>query len=850
MSRNNTHNIHTSRRRLLALALTTSMITPMSVQAEEAGDDDTFTLEEIIVTAQKREQALQDAPIAITALGGEALKMRGLVSITDMAKYTPNFVVSEQPGSSNASAIFTIRGATTNDILISSDNAVAIYIDGVAASKSIGVNFDLADIERIEVLRGPQGTMFGKNSVGGAISVISKKPTGELGMEATITGGSDNLRSAKGHLNLPAIGTSGEGLGILSVKLSGLIRKRDGLFGSTEPGVEDYNNLDRHGFRAYASWEMNDRFSINYIFDTSKATENSTAFQITNPLSLPFIDSFSAAAAFASEDRLDNLSGVPLATLNDGTPFQDSLFSNSKASGHNITAKFALTDNIEIKWISGFRKTEVNNAVDLDATPLNIAQFTLDYELNQESHELQIGGATDDDAFTYVVGAYLFKEDGSEDALNHMFLGAQENRSHLAIDNKGTAIYGQVEWVPDFVDGKLTITLGARVSKDDREATKTQNSVAMLQAASLVCDDGEGQDPCILFDAAPGMAELVDAGLPAGFGLFVNQPAMSVVMPGDSGACTSFDPGMPIMVSTPGGNFPTGNVAPGIPCLAITSFSATHNLEDLGIDRTFLSTNLTIQYQWTDDVKTYVKYATGYRAPGFNGRAAVASAFETPFGREELKSYEAGLKAKVFDNSVHYNLAVFYSDYKDRLRTIFVPASGSNQIFNALKAKLLGFEGEVVAMLSRNLTVNLGYGYLNGSSETDPDAIARLGFDIPSADDHLIHAPSHTLSGGVQWDQDLSIGSLTVRVDFRYKSEDFMTPSNNIELFSEDGFVTLDARISWQDIEVGRSTFDLSLWAKNLTDTKYRSMGIDFQLYLGNNYGAPRTWGLDLTARF
>ncbi len=832
---------------ILATAMSSAMILPTSlVNAQEGAN---LMLEEIVVTSQKREQSMQEAPLAITAITAEGLELRGVVNIGDMAKYTPNLVVSENPGSGNSSSIFSIRGATTNDILISADNAVAVYVDGVVASKSVGSNFDLAEIERIEVLRGPQGTLFGKNSVGGAISVISKKPTGEFGLEATLSGGSDNLKGGKFHLNLPAAGEVGEGMGSLAIKVSGLIRERDGLFGSTE-GIEDgFNNVDRNGVRFSSRWELNESFSVDYIYDRSKATENQTQFQITEGAALGSIASFAAAAPFASSERLDSVSGSPLALMNDGTPFQDGLYSNSKNSGHNVTANFSLNENLEIKYIFGKRETEVSNAIDLDATPLPIAHFTLDYDLSQESHEIQLLGSNESETLHYVFGAYKFEENGYEDALQHLFLGSQENTSHLAIDNAGEALYGQVDWTP--ID-KLTVTLGLRLSKDDREATKDMQTTAVLQAASMHCDVGEGQNPCVFFDAAPGMAELVNSN-PALQGAYViGNPTPSIILPGGDGVCTSFAPGMPLWFDHPlFGTVPTGSTVPGIPCLGISSFNATHSLKDQNIDRTFLARNLTLQYQWTEDMNTYMRYATGFRSPGFNGRAGVASSFAKPYERQETSSIELGLKATAMEGRVRYNAAIFREKSKNGLRTLFVPETASNQVFNAASAKKWGVEAEFTVAATENLTLNFAYGYLNVSQTTDLEAIEALGLTPPAnLDDVNVHAPKHTGSAGLQWDQDLKNGSLTARVDWSYKSKEYMTPSLVADIFAQKAYSTMDARISWRNIEIGRGQFDLSVWGKNITDTKYRTMGVDFQLFQGNNYGAPRTWGMDLTTRF
>jgi iron complex outermembrane receptor protein len=194
--------------------------------AIEAGRDtmSESTIEEIVVTARKREESVQDVPISIAAYTGDPLEARGITQIDRLATFTPNLVYQNNPGLSgaaNSSTIF-IRGVGQSDFLGSIDPGVGLYVDGVYIARSLGAVLDLLDVERIEVLRGPQGTLFGRNTIGGAVSLTSQKPEFQLGGRAVLLYGDDNRFEAKGMVNVPFSDT-------FAVRLAASSATRDGF---------------------------------------------------------------------------------------------------------------------------------------------------------------------------------------------------------------------------------------------------------------------------------------------------------------------------------------------------------------------------------------------------------------------------------------------------------------------------------------------------------------------------------------------------------------------------------------------------------------------------------------------
>lgn len=225
----------------------------------------------IIVTAQKRAQNVQEVPIAISAITGDYLTSRDITSIDSLGAVAPNVKFERGPGSTTIAQI-AIRGSVTINPAVTWEPAVGLYLDGVYIAKNQGAIFDVADLERIEVLRGPQGTLYGRNSLAGAVNLITAKPNGELGGKFELSYGIFNYKRAKAVLNLPA-------LGALSVKLSGQVTKRDGFynivsnpFPAASPFVQpatskDAQSLNSKSFMAQARLEATNNLTFDYSYD-------------------------------------------------------------------------------------------------------------------------------------------------------------------------------------------------------------------------------------------------------------------------------------------------------------------------------------------------------------------------------------------------------------------------------------------------------------------------------------------------------------------------------------------------------------------------------------------------------
>lgn len=425
-------------------------------------------IEEVVVTAQKREENLQQTPISIAVLGSMDLEKQGISNLGDFASgVIPSLRVAPTSGRTSSMTV-AMRGLSPGDPMeIALDPVVGIYLDGVYLGRVQGLGTAMLDLERIEVLRGPQGTLFGRNAVGGAISMVSKRPTGEFGLDVTAGIRNYNGRNAKINLDLPEVAG-------FSVKVTGALDKRDGWVENSLQGAEDWYSVDRHGVRASVLWQPADQFSVLYAYDDSrdKSTIGYAQIDHLEPGAAPLPPIFALETRRVRHGR----AGVPLEP------------SVGEVSGHSLDATWDLTDQLTLRSISSYRKlsqTQFDNSGMLLIPYMPNGVFSrLSYaevKQDQYSQEFQLLGTFDN--FNFIVGAFYFKEDAenlAHSAFTAMFnadgtdytllpfsLGGPafpERSSYL--EGRSKAIFGQGTY--GFLDDRLRLTLGLRWTSDDK----------------------------------------------------------------------------------------------------------------------------------------------------------------------------------------------------------------------------------------------------------------------------------------------------------------------------------------------------------------------------------------------
>lgn len=432
---------------------------------------------DIVVTAQRREQNLQEVPIAVSAVSSEFLEQRNVTSIEQLGSIAPN--VKIERGSSNSTvALISIRGSTTLNPALTWEPAVGLYMDGVYLGKAQGSFFDVADLERVEVLRGPQGTLYGRNTLAGAINIIPKKPTGEFGVSAQATYGNYDYWQGRASVDLPSFGP-------FSVKLSGQIAKRDGFVKLTPPpgGADtEAQNLDSKSGMVQVRFEPTSRLMFDYTFDYSEIDQNPAYTQPFRFYPGGIFDPTSPIYSGIPYDQFVNRS------IQKPGSYDTDIYEKSKVVGHALTALLDLGDIGELKSITAHRKVDFDDQLDLDGSPLPLAQSGRDSSYEFFSEELQLSGQMD--RLNYVFGLYYSKDKGSTSNPQSFFFGSNVFDSRYGFDTRTFAAYGQVDY--EIVD-RLTLTGGLRYTHEKKGISRFQavNGVVNLDYPKGTLDDAK-----------------------------------------------------------------------------------------------------------------------------------------------------------------------------------------------------------------------------------------------------------------------------------------------------------------------------------------------------------------------
>ena len=713
-----------------------------SQMATTAPNPSVVSVGEVVVTAQRREERLQDVPIAVSAINSEAMVKAGVYSAGDLRPGLVPSLVTTRYATSNALQI-TIRGIGTTDPRQATKEApTAVYIDGVYMARVQGLGIDLAAPERIEVLRGPQGQLFGRNAEGGAIQIITRKPTGKYGVDATAELGNYDQRRFVAHLNLPEVAGFSVLFDLLSNNHAGYThaqpRQGNLLY------QQDFDRTEDVGYRWAVRWAPVQGVTIDYAYDYIRSHYTSPLYVLEN----------ATAPASPSTPVSDTYPRDTPRPLYNAPAY-------GRVKGHTLTAAWDVSPNITLKAIGAYRWNYDDGGNQLGQTANAsgvISQALLDE--SQKSLELQAIGSYERLKFT--TGLFFFREDALDDreslisivndvAVNPIVV--PNSRTRQTAISKSYAAYGQATYVPPLLGDRLELTAGLRYTHDRKDMQR--------QIGSPV----------------------------------------------------------------------------GAPYPRNAQFRASR------VDPAF-----TVKMNWTPTVNTYLRYATAYRGGGIS----VRSVFINPFGQEEIKSLEAGLKSDLFDRRVRFNAALYanrVTGYQiDVQESPLLSPSITTTINAPVTFKTQGFEGEVTIVPTRNLTIGLNYSYGH--------------YSLPAFDNPLTPAVDITKfiavgfpknSGGLTVDyveplpMDLA---LAFHIDHQRAgkySETALIPPGL--LFAETNL--WNGRIALQNIRVGGGELEIAAWVRNA----FNNNDIAFQ-FQGANGGtaavltAPRTYGVDLRAHW
>jgi iron complex outermembrane receptor protein len=415
-------------------------------------------LEEIVVTAQKYSQKIQATPLSITAFSAADLQNMGFTNFADLTNKVPSLAITPYAYAGSILEVF-IRGVGQSDVVnISRDPGVGIYLDDVYLARSTALTTDLGDIERVEVLRGPQGTLYGRNTIGGAIKFVSGAPTGVFDAKESIDAGNFGYVRTLTSVDLPEYAG-------FSLKATFVKSDIDGWVGNSGTGGS-FDAKDEEGYRLAMRWKASDDVTIDYAFDY--ATQHGTPGYLQHGYDYPLQDYPGVTDTSPLQlNRVDHA----------WRPIDLTLKDDFKDYGHALTVAWDAADQLTVKSVTAFRESDSNFALDT-AEAFNTPQIEY-YVLaeRQFSEELIVNGASDDLALKYTAGALGFVESGSQTYgfINNPFITHLPRLSDLALvsgaaRNRSAGLYANVTWTPPILDDRLSITLGGRYSWDWRYA--------------------------------------------------------------------------------------------------------------------------------------------------------------------------------------------------------------------------------------------------------------------------------------------------------------------------------------------------------------------------------------------
>lgn len=788
-----------------ALTFVGLSLAPASPVMAQSAQGEAGVLEEIVVTARKREESLQDTPISITAFSERGLLDRGITDLAGLGEFTPNLVfdhTSAIAATSSAAAIY-IRGIGQIDWALPTDPGVGLYLDGVYIARTIGGVMDVLEVERIEVLKGPQGTLFGRNTIGGAISVTTKKPDiSDFFGSAEVTTGRYNRIDTRVYLNAP-LGDKA------AVSVAASRKERGGFVKNVNPGVPDLGDENALSFRVAARFLPSDRVTVDISFDYTREREAPAPFVLLDVQEFGFFTLVTNGAIFPINThgrQVDAVCAVPFdpAGLTNPTCFNDQwvLGPFKTASTHTSFNPFVNTilgrpmtpeadldlwgvsgdiswevaDWLTIRNIAAYRSVWGFWARDIDHSPGLFLQTVNDYEQTQFTEELQFLGNHLDGRLNWIGGVYYFTEDGCH--LDVVELPGAVFDSGGCIDNSNVAIFGQATY--NLTD-KLAVTGGFRWTDETKK---------FFPESTVGQDDG--------------------LGIPAGV------PVLPFVARGDE-ICSS-------------------DLDVQLACLTTSKIDPLFN----------------VAYNWTDDVMTYFTFSTGFKGGTFTQRVFPPRPDVPAASPEKVETFEIGFKSTMANRRVRFNGAFFFTDYTDLQVNVFErtsPDAPETEIGivtrNAAQAEIKGFELELFALVTDNTTLEVGVGYLDADYTEIDGAAAAAGLTLESK---LVNTPKWTINVGLSHIFEVANGWLVVpRVDWSYTDE-IANDGLNTPLLIQDGYSVLNLRMRVEDPD---GKWELGAGVQNVTNTIYLVAGDNSQDGVTEgSFGRPREWFLSVKRKF
>ena len=798
----------------VALLLLSQLGFPVLAQTGGSGAaelrEEELALEEVLVTASRRVESLQEVPMSVSAFSEDFFIDSGVTSLNALEQYTPNLRITTATDSRSTS--IRIRGIGSVGSNSGVDPSVGLFIDGVYQGRSGMSISDLVDVRRVEVLRGPQGTLYGKNTSAGAISVITNLPTTDFESMAELTYDSNEQFELRGMVNIP-FGSSGHG-----VRLSGFGIDGDHRFDNTFTG-EGVNDASKWGGRARFLFDLQGEKGsggfgeLLFTLDYTEEDTDCCAFAVIDYNGLSTLNAPATNQPSAEWQAMLGLNeeGKPILAYtafedSEGfsppvpDPFDDDYWFDSEnrnkveVGGISVEWNRELANSSAVTFLNAWRHYESDSAFDGDFTAYNAVESTTDVELDQYSSELRItspGGET----FDYLGGLYAYYSEfdsigtfsqkkslvNNVRILGDLTLGFFFPDGTVNVDTNdytttSLAAFGQLTW--NYSD-KVSATLGLRYTYEEKEREGSQ-----ITTPSFFMDLPPVAGPDIFYDSSRSDSDI--------------------------------------------------------------------------------SPSLNLRYFFNPDVMGYALVSRGFKSGGFNQRREVSGS-DGEFDEEISTNYELGWKSTFGDRRLQFNGTLFYVDYEDFQSQTF--DGTSVRVTNAGNLESYGTELELVFIPAANFTLGTAVGYNkaeygsfdNGQCTTEqafykfyiedgaqtgsPGTSSNCTQDL--AGEPLANAPEWTVSSYAQYDRELgSKLTLVARFEHSYIDSYFLEEDLDPHL-KNDAVNLLNLRLSLGSLS---RTWEVALWGRNILDEEYYVFGLDIPT-LGGYAGvvAPQaTYGVTL----
>ncbi|MGC6475338.1 MAG: TonB-dependent receptor [Parvibaculales bacterium] len=865
----------------LALGFTGTMVSSHAIA------QDGRVIDNIIVTAQKKEESLQNVPISISAFDTEALEVRDIQGFEDISEFTPGLFT--YPAAANPNGIrISIRGVGTIDPQHGLDSKVALYQDGMYLGKVIGLAFDSPDIARVEVLKGPQGTLYGRNSVAGAINIISAKPsTDEYFGRFQVGFGDNNLRKASGYVNIPMSETA-------AVRLSASYEDDDGWVENTGPG-ENFGASERFGYRLSYLNELSDDVELNITADYSMTESSSLYYQVT-PIT-------TAGAASVFQNAVTFGTATPAYTRQDTAASSSPLYKGElEQYGFMANLKWDYAEDHSVKFTGGYRMQDGQRNVALLPTSNNgiLRQIAAGYN----------PFVTGANQFLAFFGALPGTTALPVDATPRSDLAAQLASTAATINgafytgaggSKGPDEHEQhsfeATFTGDFMEGQLEYTAGLYYFNEDTatdrriqggfsrrdDAQHYLQALAPLGALGGLANAQATTPTALQYGQATGQVSGTSpADQAAAYAVvlaYLNDPAVR-------GSYTAYATAMnlarnssaaPIIIETEAMAAYANLTYHVSDALRVTAglrisdeerdgfqqpvspfFGDTTTLMGNTIDPNIASVSfdstdpaITIEYDVNDDVMIYASRSEAFRSGGFNqSSTSVRLTGKTYgedflFGPEEITAYELGFKSDLMENRLRVNGAVYFYELVNEQYNIPKSRllSTDRTIVNS-SSDLYGFELDVTALLGDYYTASMNYSYTSG----DADPVDNPYLGTTDIREDIRANPEHALSMALDYANELSNGvGVRAHVDYNWKTQQEVSPA----IYSDERHV-VNANVRFEyPMANGKSSY-VSIWSRNLFDESYRIEGLPFETFAYQTavFGEPRTMGVTVGMNF